>query len=56
MRILSDFIFLFLFFLLAAIWLVAWVAFHVAAAGIHLLLVLAVIFLIVHLIRRGAAA
>jgi hypothetical protein len=56
MRILADFIFLFLFFILLAVWLVGWLAFHVAAGGIHLLLVLAVVFLIIHLFRGGAAA
>jgi hypothetical protein len=56
MRIFTDFIFLFLFFVLVAIWLVAWVAFHVVAGGIHLLLVVAVVFLIIHLMRGGNAA
>jgi hypothetical protein len=56
MRILADFIFLFLFFILLAVWLVGWLAFHVAAGGIHLLLVLAVVFLIIHIFRGGAAA
>lgn len=35
-------------------WLIGFVAFHVAAAAIHILLVLFVIFLIVHFIRRAA--
>ena len=56
MRILTDFIFLFLFFILLAVWLVVWLAFHVAAGGIHLLLVLAVVFLIVHVFRGRSAA
>ncbi len=56
MRILTDFIFLVLFFFLMAVWLVAWLAFHIAAGGIHLLLVLAVVFLVIHLMRGGAAA
>jgi uncharacterized membrane protein (DUF485 family) len=55
MRILTDFIFLFLFFILLAVWMVGWLAFHVAAGGIHLLLVLAVVFLIIHIFRGGAA-
>jgi hypothetical protein len=56
MRILTDFIFLFLFFILVVIWLVSWAAFHVAAGGIHLLLVLAIVFLVIHLMRGGRAA
>ena len=36
-------------------WLVAFVAFHVAMAGIHILLGLFVIFLIIHFIRRAGA-
>ena len=51
MRLLGDFIFLVLFFALAGIWLVSWAAFHVAGGMIHLLLVLAVIFLVLHLFR-----
>lgn len=35
-------------------WLVAFLAFHIVVAGIHVLLALFVIFLIVHFIRRGA--
>lgn len=56
MRILADFLFLFLFFILLAVWLVGWLAFHVAAGGIHLFLVLAVVFLLIHLFRGGSAA
>jgi hypothetical protein len=51
MRLLGDLIFLVLFFILAGIWLLSWVAFHVAGGMIHLLLVLAVIFLVLHLFR-----
>ncbi len=51
MRALMDFIFLVLFFLLMGIWLVAWMAFHIAGGLIHLLLVLAIIFLVLHLFR-----
>jgi Flp pilus assembly protein TadB len=53
---LRDFLFLMLFFIFLAIWLVGWVAFHVAAGGIHLLLALAVIFLLIHLFRGGRRA
>lgn len=34
-------------------WLIAFLAYHVAVAGIHILLALFVIFLIVHFVRRG---
>jgi hypothetical protein len=48
---LRDFVFLILFFVLAGVWLVSWLAFHIAGGLIHLLLVIAVIFLVVHLVR-----
>ncbi|MDP9054154.1 MAG: lmo0937 family membrane protein [Acidobacteriota bacterium] len=48
--------FLVLFFVLVIGWLLAWTAFHVAGGGIHLLLVVAVIFLLVHLFRGRSAA
>ena len=51
MRILADFIFLVLFFVLLLGWLLAWAAFHVAGGMIHLLLIIAVISLVVHLFR-----
>ena len=51
MRAIGDFIFLLLFFMLVIAWVLAWAAFHVAGGAIHLLLVLAVIFLIAHLFR-----
>jgi uncharacterized membrane protein (DUF485 family) len=51
MRLIGDFIFLVFFFVLLIAWLIAWAAFHVAGGGIHLLLVIAVIFLIVHFVR-----
>lgn len=35
-------------------WLISFVAFHVAVAGIHVLLGLFVIFLVIHFIRRTA--
>ena len=49
---LRDVLFLMLFFVLLGIWMVGWIAFHVAGGLIHLLLVIAVISLIVHLVRR----
>ncbi len=51
MRLLADFFFLILFFVLLVGWLLAWMTYHVAGAGIHLLLVIAVISLIVHFVR-----
>jgi len=45
------FLFLILFFVLLAGWLVAWAALHVAGGLIHLLLLFAVISLIVHFIN-----
>jgi Family of unknown function (DUF5670) len=54
MRLIADFIFLVLFFVFLFGWLIAWAAFHVAGGGVHLLLVLAVIWLIAHLFRRRA--
>jgi hypothetical protein len=55
-RLLGDFIFLVLFFVLIVGWLVAWAAFHVAGGMIHLLLVIAVIFLIIHMFKGRSAA
>ena len=52
MRILADSAFLFLAILFLVIWLVSWVAFHVAGGLIHLLLVLAIGALILHFVRR----
>lgn len=51
MRLIADFIFLILFVVFIAGWLIAWAAFHVTGAGVHILLVLAVIWLIIHFIR-----
>jgi hypothetical protein len=56
MRLIGDFIFLVLFFVLVVGWLLAWAAFHVAGGGIHLLLILALIFLIAHFFRGRSAA
>jgi hypothetical protein len=51
MRLIADFIFLLLFAVLAICWLIAWAAFHVVGGGIHLLLIVAVIFLVIHFVR-----
>jgi len=55
MRFITDFIFLVLFFVFLVIWLLAWAAFHLAAGGVHLLLVVAIICLIVHFARGRTA-
>jgi hypothetical protein len=44
--------FLILFFILVIMWVMGFIAFHVAGALIHLLLIIAVISLIVHFVRR----
>ncbi len=54
MRLFRDVIFLFLFFVFLVVGLLIWGAFHLAGGG-HLLVVLAVIFLIVHFVRRRHA-
>lgn len=56
MSILRDFLFLFLFFVFLAIWIVSWAAFHVAGGLIHLLLIVAVISLIIHFFRGSRSA
>jgi hypothetical protein len=49
--------FVILFVVLVAAWLLGWGAFHVAGGLIHLLLIVAVVSLIVHFVRgRGAGA
>ena len=41
--------------ILIVLWLLGWLAFHVAGGLIHILLVIAVILFVVHLVRgRGA--
>lgn len=56
MRLLADFFFLVLFFVLLIAWLLAWAAFHVAGGFIHILIVIAVIALIIHFVRRRPVA
>lgn len=51
MGFIADFIFLVLFVIFLVGWLLAWFAFHVTVGGVHVLLALAVIFLIVHFVR-----
>ncbi len=51
-----DSSFLILFFVLAAVWVFGFLAFHVASGLIHILLVLAVISLLVHLFTGRSTA
>jgi hypothetical protein len=48
--------FLTLFFILLVLWLLGFLAFHVAGGLIHLLLIVAVIALIMHLFRGRSSA
>jgi len=48
--------FLILFIVLLAAWLLGFLAFHIAGSLIHLLLIVAVISLIVHFVRDRSAA
>lgn len=54
MRILTDLLFLTLFLVLSIVWFVAWAAMRVSAAGIHLLLVVAIVSLAIHVFRGRA--
>jgi len=56
MRLIGDFLFLFLFFVLIGVWLVMWIGFHIAGGMIHLLLIIAAISLVVHLFRGRRTA
>lgn len=49
-----GFIFLVLFVLLFLAWVFSFVVFHITAGLIHILLVLAIISIIVHFVRRGS--
>jgi hypothetical protein len=40
---------------LVVLWLLGWGAFHVAGGLIHLLLIAAVVFLVLHFVRRRKA-
>jgi hypothetical protein len=55
MRVISDFLFLILFFMLIGVWLVMWIGFHLVGGAIHLLLIIAAIALLLHLFRRRTA-
>jgi hypothetical protein len=56
MRLIGDFLFLIVFFLLIGVWLVMWIGLHLAGGMIHLLLIIAVISLVLHLFRGRRAA
>ncbi|HMH49454.1 MAG TPA: lmo0937 family membrane protein [Candidatus Acidoferrum sp.] len=43
--------FVILFVVLFVLWLLGWFTFHAAGALIHVLLVVAVIFLVIHFVR-----
>jgi hypothetical protein len=50
------FLFLILAFLFFGLWLVSFLAFHIAGGLIHLLLVIGIIALVIHFIRGSSAA
>ena len=54
-RLIGDFLFLILFFMLIGVWLVMWIGLHLAGGLIHLLLLIAVISLVLHLVRGRSA-
>jgi len=56
MRLITDFLFLILFFMLIGVWLVLWVAMHLAGSAIHRLLIIAAIALVLHVARGRRAA
>jgi hypothetical protein len=55
MGLIADFIFLILFVIFLVGWLLVWAVFHLAGGGIHILLALAIIWLLIHLFRRRRA-
>jgi hypothetical protein len=54
--VIRDFLFLVLFFVLLALWGAGWLMFHIAGGMIHLVLVLALVFLLLHLFRGRSVA
>jgi hypothetical protein len=52
MHVFRDWIFLELFFVFLLAWILVRVAFHLAGGGFHLLIGLAVVFLIVHFVSH----
>ena len=56
MRLIGNFLFLILFFILIGVWLVMRIGFHIAGGLIHLLLIIAAVSLVVHLFRGRRTA
>ncbi len=56
MNIIRDLGFVFIFVVLLIIWMVSVLAFHIAGGLVHLLLIIAVISLIIHFVRRGRSS
>ena len=56
MNFVRDFAFLVIAFILLIVWMVSLAAFHIAGGFIHLLLIIAVIALILHFVRRGRSS
>jgi hypothetical protein len=52
MRLIADFFFLILFVVLLVVWLIVWAAMRMAGGFIHVLLIIAIISLIIHFVRR----
>jgi hypothetical protein len=55
MRVIGDFLFLILFFMLIGVWVVMWIGFHLVGGAIHLLLIIAAVALLLHLFPRRTA-
>jgi hypothetical protein len=55
-RLITDFLFLILFFLALGAWLMLWAMFHLAGGLIHLLLIIAAVSLLLHLFRGRKVA
>lgn len=51
-----GFLFLILAFVFFGIWLVSWLAFHVAGGLVHILLVIGIIALVIHFMRGRTTA
>ena len=49
------FLFLLLAFLLFGVWIVSWLAFHIAGGLIHILLMVGVILLVIHFLRGNSS-
>jgi Flp pilus assembly protein TadB len=55
MNIFRDFLFLAVFLVLLIVWVVSRVALHLAGGLVHLILIIAIISLIIHFVRRGGS-